>query len=741
MAERNWPAELAAAKVRYEQWQRLPVIPTWSRLEPLSLTRGDLAPGAQVLVADPLWMIGRQWQFDELRGEDAGSPIIATVEAESAPLTRFRAGSAEEAVDMTPADPPLEVRVEAEQPPVLPMRLRTHTGLHLLRLLRAAGLHAVAAAAAAFAPGPAPGDGGLDDPVGDARLRLAADRVPDGAALLAAVDEAAPDVPAALAAAGDAGATREVLAVWRRWAHGQLAAPSGPSWNPHHLEHRFTAQATLSDGAVVVDVGSYTGGTLDWFHGDLTAGPGLGAPAVAVEPTRIRDTTLPMPVRFAGMPSDRLFAFEDAAVYLGGVQAGRTDLARMAVVEFALAYSVDWFLVPLVLPYGTVTRFDRVRVVDTFGVEVDSAPAREATRPGWTAFQSTPITDSSRLSRMFVLAPTVPRVLEGEPLEEVALFRDEMANLVWGVERTVPGPASGEPVARARQAARVTLRQSIPDDLGDAAIVYRLMTPVPENWIPLVAVRSSGAEHHELERRPMVRHREDGTAQLVHPTGTVLLSDPAADPATDRLRIAEHEVPREGVVVTRSFQMARTAGGGTALWIGRRVRTGRGEGASGLRFDTALPPGGVCSLTRRRGPRRMPRPVPRPARPPTRRIRAGGRTRRAASAAARRCGERPARSQAGEDLLEPGEDGLGLPVVRDVVVREREDPARPGRGEGLEGGLVEQPPGVLVDRAGGVDEMQDDVAVVEAAQLLVGQALEHAGAAVGDGAEPHPDLG
>ena len=38
-------------------------------------------------------MIGRQWQFEELRGEDGGSPILAEVEAERAPVTRFHAGS------------------------------------------------------------------------------------------------------------------------------------------------------------------------------------------------------------------------------------------------------------------------------------------------------------------------------------------------------------------------------------------------------------------------------------------------------------------------------------------------------------------------------------------------------------------------------------------------------------------------------------------------------------------------
>jgi hypothetical protein len=121
------------------------------------------------------------------------------------------------------------------------------------------------------------------------------------------------------------------------------------------------------------------------------------------------------------------------------------------------------------------------------------------------------------------------------------------------------------------------------------------MTPVPEHWVPFVAVREgsdAATARHVLERRPMLRYLEDGSAQVVNPLGTVLLSRSGADPETDRLQLAEEEVPRSGVVVTRSFQLARTVGGGTALWIGRRVRVGQGEGASGLRFDTAFPPGG-----------------------------------------------------------------------------------------------------------------------------------------------------
>ena len=47
----------------------------------------------------------------------------------------------------------------------------------------------------------------------------------------------------------------------------------------------------------------------------------------------------------------------------------------------------------------------------------------------------------------------------------------------------------------------------------------------------------------------------------------------------------EEEVPRAGKSVTRAFERARWVDGRSCLWIGRRVRTGRGEGASGLAFD------------------------------------------------------------------------------------------------------------------------------------------------------------
>jgi len=42
-----------------------------------------------------------------------------------------------------------------------------------------------------------------------------------------------------------------------------------------------------------------------------------------------------------------------------------------------------------------------------------------------------------------VIPPAAQQVLEGQPLDDVLLVRDEMANMVWGVERAIALP-SGE---------------------------------------------------------------------------------------------------------------------------------------------------------------------------------------------------------------------------------------------------------------------------------------------------------
>src|SRR6185503_18354710 len=59
---------------------RLPAVVHWNRLEGRPRS-DDLTRPVRAEVRDPLWMLARQWQFGELDGDDAGTPILAKLAA------------------------------------------------------------------------------------------------------------------------------------------------------------------------------------------------------------------------------------------------------------------------------------------------------------------------------------------------------------------------------------------------------------------------------------------------------------------------------------------------------------------------------------------------------------------------------------------------------------------------------------------------------------------------------------
>ncbi len=65
-------------------------------------------------------------------------------------------------------------------------------------------------------------------------------------------------------------------------------------------------------------------------------------------------TTIPAPVTYRGMPAARFWEFEDARVDFGAVDAAPQDLARMLLVEFAITYGNDWFVMPIDLDVGSL---------------------------------------------------------------------------------------------------------------------------------------------------------------------------------------------------------------------------------------------------------------------------------------------------------------------------------------------------------------------------------------------------
>jgi len=347
------------------------------------------------------------------------------------------------------------------------------------------------------------------------------------------------------------------------------------------MEYAFSVSANLSDGERPLTAGEYYQGRLDWYDFDLNLEVSLGATSDNVI-SQINQTTVPAPVTYRGMPAARFWEFEDARVDFGAVNAGPEDLARMLLVEFAISYGNDWFVIPIELPVGSICRPHSLVVTNTFGERFLIRSGHDAGDQfaAWRMFQlsSPPQTGTAATvldPNLFLLPPALLKTLETTPVEEVLFLRDEMANMAWGVEKIIES-ASEKPLNRFEQQQYPPAPQVTESD----KLVYRLATSVPDYWVPLLPVRMESGLR--LQRGKVLK--VDGKIEAVGAKGRVLNPD---QPNAETLAILEEEIPREGIRVTRSWQLARWQDGSTHLWIGRQKDIGRGEGSSGLRFDSA----------------------------------------------------------------------------------------------------------------------------------------------------------
>jgi hypothetical protein len=564
-----------------------PAITRWQRLE-TDVTALDLAPGLEARVADPLWLVGRQWQLAELKGEDAGTPIRAAVEGERFPV-HFPADAPRGREALAGRDGLIEPVVEAESARAERPAFAAEAGLDFERALRLYGAAASIPAFRARFPFAAPADfdAGVDR-AGGRFLALTAGRAIDGGTLGQALqahrdaDGHVTSLPPGLPANSDVlRAATEWLAAWESFVY---EPEDGTYWRDSRLEYQFELEAEHAVGRTALVANDYSGGRLDWWSFDL----GRTSAAAAEEREPVRQVTLPAPVRFPGMPAERYWEFEDGSVNLAQPTGGPASIAMMLVLEYELVTSNDWFQIPLELEYGWAFRLETFQVTDTFGrpAEIRRASAGPA---GWAMFEHT-IREAASDPALFVLAPVAVDVLESEPLEEVSLFRDEMANIVWGVERRTPG-LTAQPIDRTQQATGAPVLSQRGEGLGeiDASILYRLQSQVPLNWFPFTAEISPSAPPGSvvLSRKDLRRLTlaADGSVaeSLSRPEGRILGG------GEQGFTVEEREVPRAGVVLTRTFQHARTVDGRRIVWMGRHKRVGHGEGWSNLRFDLADP--------------------------------------------------------------------------------------------------------------------------------------------------------
>ena len=584
----------------------MPSITTWARLEPRT-SGGDVETGFAARVHDPLWLLARQWQVGEFRGEDAGTPIVARWRARLAPVTRYHPGPVplNTRFEAGRYDPGVPLETQVERQPLRRaagsaaiasgldgLRLAVETGQHFLRLLRlqsTARDHSDTIRKAYAVPPLPPGLREMLDPETAAFADLVAGRALDGRRLRAALGPPAnPRIDRALGI--DPGDLAEVEAACREWIAWSDALFSEPgagaeTWQHDRLEYAFSLSTRLGEDAFgerTLTAEKYDDGTLDWYSFDYNGHVAMGT---AGDPPGevVTRTVIPAPVTFHGMPAPRFWELEDARIDLGALQPGATELAQVLLVETLTGYGNDWYVIPIELPVGALVEARSLVVTDTFGVRTllrpTGDPALADRARGWRMFSlsflAAPGDDATpSATNLFFLPPTLALPLEGPVLEEVMLLRDELANLAWAIERRLETPMETG-LETARDVVDLGPEPSGPREPPR----YRLASPIPVHWVPLLPVQvAPGSAEVRLARGAVLDI--EGERRVVEARARLLR---AGEPG--RLLIHEEEVPREGVVVRRTWQAARWHDGRLFVWAGNRAAIGRGEASSGLAFD------------------------------------------------------------------------------------------------------------------------------------------------------------
>ena len=182
---------------------------------------------------------------------------------------------------------------------------------------------------------------------------------------------------------------------------------------------------------------------------------------------------------------------------------------------------------------------------------------------------------------------------QGPVLKEVAFVRDEMANIVlghrtarayvrWSKRARSPGgrrdSSALRTIRRSRFGARTRLGRA--DPLPGLVEHARALDSVRDGAHPWFGSRCAVAAGRDASPHPRrADHPRSGAAEDRVPSHGL--------DAGQRYFVREEEVPRSGVRLTSRLHRARWTDGRVVVWLGSAAQVGRGEAASGLRFDQA----------------------------------------------------------------------------------------------------------------------------------------------------------
>lgn len=606
----------------------------WNRLEPVP-RKAEFDKVLECGVHDALWMLTRQWQFGEFKGEDAGSAILAKVLMQTSSITRSKQGNG--ASQKWSDSQPLEKTVEgmAWKPD---LKVKLEAAFIFLQYLETAAKQAAVAGFSRkaykdklkelFPILPVSGISRTDSPgeVIQKASQLSREKMVevneassaryfDGFLLYQAAAANLRDTVGSISAVNPSHTSLITAALrqfteWFQHTWGDQLNTDNKAWNPNRMEYQFACAVPETTAVnTVLSASEYYNGDLEWYAFDVNKKEPVDGLSGAANPEELSVmgsrllTVIPTQASFPGAPSARWWQFENGNVDLGNINAEKTDIAKMIFTEYAMLYNTDWFIVPYTVPVGSLCEVKGIVVTDTFGEQsfVEAASQGETDDwSGWGMFNlSTQHPDGVRNvpadTRLFIPPATV-KTLESEPVEEVHFVRDEMSNHVWAIEaKLADGLGAGMDGFEAARSVTDQLEEwdeppVEKPDTAAAPLSYQLANTVPENWIPFLPVHVANSNRAiELQRASMPRLFRNSYTH-VRPRTALLRTDiNEAGEQTRPFFMPEEEVPRAGIHVKSTFQRTRWYNGAVINWYGYRKTVGKGEGSSGLEFDRLEP--------------------------------------------------------------------------------------------------------------------------------------------------------
>ncbi len=602
-------------------------------------SRGDFDNVIKGSVHDALWALSMQWKIGEFKGEDTGSAIKTMMRYKVTKINRIQTGR--DNVQAYQDEEPLESRVQRE-PLTFSLTSRIQLGKYWLNLMAYYGLgqNFQTLFIDAFPiKSPSTYFEKSNDSANQVR-NLMKNRMVDGGKLY---DELTEGKTASELAnfvedshtsfdTTDLEALDGVMTDFQNHVNSLYSQPEGDNdytWNPNRLEYSMKCSApeiATGNEQTVLMADQFSGGHLDWYsfdidpsETDLVENSGESINDGEVEGEAMR-TFIPGRVRFPGMPTKRWWTMEDGDVNYTKIEDIKTSILGMVTKKFIYNYNNDWNFIPLEVEAGSMVKIENIVIKDTFGdyVYVGGEPQKpnQFSDDQWNMFKLNKRGKTGFFDNRLFLPPVVPQIMHSEPIEEIDLFRDEKANMAWGIESKVPNEL-GQAMDGAvfDQQIKQYLKGVLPDQSNETdtdsthtdtdstatqtgegngnieRFKYHLLSGFPEYWIPFIPYQLDNSTEEIAFLRATYPRIVDGKsidyndpANYVKPKGKMLREGLDQSPQ-EWYTIKEEEVPKAGVNVKRTFQRCRWYNGKTIVWIGRSKETGHGQGSSGLKFD------------------------------------------------------------------------------------------------------------------------------------------------------------